>query len=289
MTNALDDLVSLLDLERSDENTFRGNSMDIGTKSVYGGQIVAQTLRAAQLTVDNNKKVHSLPAYFLRRGNYKLPISFMVDIIRNGRSFTARRVTAIQQNEPIFIIATSFHIDEIGLEYQQAMLEIPGPDMLKSIAEYGSGEQKQLPEALNRLLKLSSPFIIKPVVNQSINIPRPETNQRHFRIKTIHPLPDDHDLHCAILAYISDYGLVTTTLVPHGLKLEDPAIQLVSIDHGMWFHRPFRVDEWVLYSCEAITTSNATGLSKGSMYSLDGKLVATTIQEGLIRQREMGN
>ena len=263
--------------------------MDIGTKSVYGGQIVAQTLRAAQLTVDNNKKVHSLPAYFLRRGNYKLPISFMVDIIRNGRSFTARRVTAIQQNEPIFIIATSFHIDEIGLEYQQAMLEIPGPDMLKSIAEYGSGEQKQLPEALNRLLKLSSPFIIKPVVNQSINIPRPETNQRHFGIKTIHPLPDDHDLHCTILAYISDYGLVTTTLVPHGLKLEGLAIQLVSIDHGMWFHRPSRVDEWVLYSCEAITTSNATGLSKGSMYSLDGKLVATTIQEGLIRQREMGN
>ena len=289
MTTALDNLISLLDLERSGENTYLGNSIDIGTKSVYGGQVVAQALRAAQLTVDNNKKVHSLHAYFLRRGNYKLPISFKVDIIRNGRSFTARRVTALQQDEPIFIIATSFHIDEIGLEYQQEMPENPRPDMLKSIAEYGSSEQKKLPETRNRLLKLSSPFIIRPVVNQSINKPRQDTNQRHFWIKTIHPLPDDHDLHCAILAYISDYGLVTTTLVPHGLKLEDPTIQLVSIDHGMWFHRSFRADEWILYSCEAITTSNATGLAKGSMYSLDGKLVATTIQEGLIRQKDMGN
>lgn len=286
MNDALDNLVSLLTLERLNDTSFQGRSLDIGTNRVYGGQVLGQSLKAAQMTVDSSKKIHSMHAYFLRMGNHKMPINYKVDITRDGKSFATRRVAALQQDEPIFITATSFQIEETGLQFQHVMPEVAGPDDLNSIMEFDQRGRRHLPEALHQLLKLSAPFIIKPVDNYPV-----ETGayQRHFWVKTTRPLPDDPDLHRAILAYISDYGLVTATLIPHGLDFGDPAIQLASIDHAMWFHRPFRVDEWVLYSCEAIATSNARGLAKGSMYNKDGTLIASTIQEGLLRHRKKDN
>jgi len=282
MTDALDQLVSLLDLQRIDGTTFQGASLDIGTNRVYGGQVLGQALKAAQMTVGEGKIIHSMHAYFLREGDYQIPITYKVDITRDGRSFSTRSIAAIQYDKPIFIAVTSFHLKEAGPEYQPSMPEVVGPDSLKSLSEYDAAGRAGLSDKLHNLLRLSAPFDMKPVVGHATG----NTNELHqlVWIKTIRPIPDDSDLHRAVLAYISDYGLVTTTLLPHKLEMGNPLLQLASIDHGMWFHRPFRADEWLLYACEPVTTCNARGLARGSLYNRNGILVATTIQEGLLRK-----
>lgn len=280
--DTLDKLTGLLKLEPLGNDQFQGNSFDIGTGRVYGGQVLGQALIAAQQTVGDGKIIHSLHAYFLREGDFTLPIRYDVDLTRNGRSFSTRTVTAIQRDRPIFTTIASFQIPEIGPEYQRSMPEIPGPDSVPSLRELAASGAGGPLDRLESLLKLSTPFDLKPLATRDAvrKIPRLDA-----WIRTTHPLPDDEGLHRAILAYISDYGLVRTALLPHRTYLENPALQLASIDHGMWFHRPFRIDDWLLYSCEPVSTGAARGLARGSFYDRSGRLIATTMQEGLMRPR----
>ena len=285
MSAILQELVSLLELERLEANLFRGPSRDIGTNRVYGGQVLGQAIKAAQYTVEENRNIHSLHAYFLREGDHNAPIIYEVDRSRDGKSFSARRVVAIQFGRPIFTLSASFQIDEEGLEYGITMPDVPGPNQLLSVTEYKSKSLDKLPEKFQRLMKLSAPFDLKPVGLVEALESGDFSPCRHFWVKTVDKLPADPQLHRSILAYVSDYGLLTTTLLPHGLRFPDSDLMMASIDHAMWFHHPFSIDNWLLYSCEAISTSNARGLARGNFFQEDGKLIASTTQEGLVRQK----
>jgi acyl-CoA thioesterase-2 len=284
MQPILADLIAHLDLERLEENLFRGPSRDIGTAQVFGGQVLGQALKAAQFTVDQ-RNVHSLHAYFLRRGDFDAPIVYEVDRSRDGQSFSARRVVAIQHGHPIFTLSASFQSPEQGLEFQPPLPDVPPPEQLSSVREYETRNLERLPEKVHRLLKLSAPFDLRPVELGTQHQVEDVASCRQFWLRTVDRLPDDRGLHQSILAYVSDYGLLTTTLQPHRIHFTDMNLQMASIDHAMWFHRPFRVDEWLLCEYEAISTSNARGLARGAIYQRDGRLVATTIQEGLVRIR----
>lgn len=284
MQPILADLVAHLALERLEDNLFRGPSRDIGTAQVFGGQVLGQALKAAQITVDQ-RNVHSLHAYFLRRGDFNAPIIYEVDRSRDGNSFSARRVVAIQHGHPIFTLAASFQTLEAGLDFHAPLPHVPPPEQLSSVREYETRNLQRLPEKVQRLLKLSEPFDLRPVELGRHHQAEDVATCRQFWLRTVDRLPDDRDLHQSILAYVSDYGLLTTTLQPHGLHFTDLDLQMASIDHAMWFHRPLRVDEWLLCEYEAISTSNARGLARGAIYQRDGRLVATTIQEGLVRVR----
>jgi acyl-CoA thioesterase-2 len=195
-------------------------------------------------------------------------------------------VTAYQNEKPIFITDNSFQITETGLEYQSPMPKVPEPETLPDLSDYTKQDNEGTGNNLEKLSKLTAPFNIKPV-----NVIRRDSNNtipRCIWVKTRHNINNDHDLHRAILAYISDYGLVMTSLIPHGMELQRESLQLASIDHAMWFHRPFRVDQWLLYATEPVSTSNARGLSRGSLYNYEGELIASTIQEGLIRLIKKG-
>jgi acyl-CoA thioesterase II len=285
MAAILTELVSLLELERLEDNLFRGPSRDIGTNRVYGGQVLGQAIKAAQYTVEDDRNIHSLHAYFLREGDHDSPIIYEVDRSRDGRSFSARRVVAVQHGRPIFTLSASFQVEEEGLEYGIVMPDVPGPDELISVKEYETRHMDKLPEKFQRLLSLSAPFDLKPVDFDEHLGSKSSSLNRHFWIKTVDQLPVEPQLHRSILAYVSDYGLLTTSLVPHGLHFLDSSLIMASIDHAMWFHRPFQMDQWLLYSCEAISTGNSRGLAKGYFFQQDGSLIASTTQEGLVRQK----
>ena len=269
-------------LERLEDNLFRGPSRDIGASRVYGGQVLGQALKAAQYTVED-RQIHSLHAYFLREGDHHSPIIYEVDRSRDGRSFSARRVVAIQHGRPIFTLSASFQTVEQGLEYQTKIPDVPGPDVLPDVHEYESRITGRAPEKSQRMITLSAPFELKPVTPLDMELPENGRPVRQLWFRTVDKLPNDPDLHRAILAYVSDYGLLTTTLIAHGFDMFDDKLILATIDHAMWFHRPFRTDDWLLYEYEALSTSNSRGLARGTIYQQDGALVATTIQEGLIR------
>ena len=284
MIAILEELVAHLVLERLEENLFRGPSRDLGTNQVFGGQVLGQALKAAQYTVQD-RRIHSLHAYFLRRGDYNAPIIYEVDRSRDGQSFSARRVVAIQHGNAIFTLAASFQKEETGLEFQPRMPDVAAPEGLQGMREYDSETVARLPEKVQRLMRLSAPFDLRPVDTGTRRQAVDVMACRHFWIRTIDRLPDEDDLHRAVLAYVSDYGLLTTALQPHGLHFLDASLQMASIDHAMWFHRPFRMDEWLLCEYEAISTSNARGLARGNIFARNGTLIASTIQEGLIRIR----
>lgn len=287
MKQPLDELIRLIQIKKLDDTVFEGESLDIGTGRVYGGQVLGQALKAAQLTVGDKKSIHSMHAYFLREGNHSIPITYQVDISRNGKSFSTRRVTAIQGNQPIFITDMSFQIMETGLEYQPHIPSTPEPDIAKH--QTGSAKKIKLPDRLQNLVNLTAPFDLLPVgAADPENTLHDVQYSKSVWIKTKQKINDDPDTHRALLAYVSDYGLVTTALLPHNLEYDSPNMQLASIDHAMWFHRPFRIDEWLLYYCEPVSTSNARGLARGSFYNESGMLIASTIQEGLIRQIKKG-
>jgi acyl-CoA thioesterase-2 len=281
MTQALDRLIQLIQLKPLEENVFEGNSLDIGTGRVYGGQVLGQALKAAQLTVVDNKSIHSMHAYFLREGNHAIPITYHIVISRNGRSFSTRRVTGLQDNRPIFITDMSFQIQEPGLEYQATMPQVPDPESI--INASGFNKSLKFPDRLQNLVNLTAPFDLLPIPPAEEH-----TNIKSIWVRTRHKIDDDPDIHRALLAYISDYGLVTTALLPHQIEYDSPNMQLASVDHAMWFHRPFRVDEWLLYLSEPVSTSNARGLARGSLFDTNGLLIASTMQEGLIRQIKKG-
>jgi len=283
MDKRLADLQQQFELERLEVNLFRGQSRDTGSPQVFGGQVLGQALKAASATIDDARKVHSLHAYFLRRGDFTKPIVYSVDRSRDGGSFSTRRVLAIQDGEQIFICSASFQIEEKGLEYQASAPQVPPPEELKPLAKPPQSEIDQLPEKLKRWLEIERPFEFRPV--QPYNPLRPVACEpvRQIWMRAVDKLPEDPTLHHCLLAYISDYWLLDTSTMPHGSSFLRGNLVMASIDHAIWFHRPARVDDWLLYSLDSPSSSGARGFARGSFYSRNGTLVASTAQEGLIR------
>lgn len=282
MDPRLADLLRQLELERLEVNLFRGVSRDIGSPQVFGGQVLSQALRAAYATVES-QEVHSLHAYFLRRGDFNAPIVYDVDRARDGRSFSARRVIAIQHGEQIFNMSASFQVREPGLEHQAPMPEVPPPEKLTSGGVPPLEVLKQLPEKLRRVFELQHPFEIRAVEPIDYLRPGARPPRQHIWLRAVDRLPDDDCLHRCLLAYVSDFSLLNTSLRPHGTSYHVDDLFLASIDHAMWFHRALRVDEWLLYSMDSPSASGARGFARGTLHTRDGRLIASTAQEGLIR------
>ncbi len=287
MDQSLQDLLTLLELEPLEENIFRGLSRDIGTPQVFGGQVLGQALAAASRTVEG-RSVHSLHAYFLQWGDVNAPIVYEVDRARDGGSFSSRRVVAIQHGAQIFNMAASFQVPESGLEHQAAMPAVPGPDSLQDIVELARARGGDLPARMQRLLNYRRPFIVKPVQPGQFLAPEKLEPAKHVWMKAVDRLPDDEFIHNALLAYISDYELIGTATLPHGLHASRGGLQMASLDHAMWFHRNLRVDEWLLFDLESPNASGGRGLARGQVFRQDGTLVASLAQEGLIRLRKPG-
>jgi acyl-CoA thioesterase-2 len=277
------ELIKLLQLERFEENLFRGQSRDIGTRFVFGGQVLGQALSAAQRTVPADRAVHSLHAYFLRAGDIEAPIVYDVDRSRDGKSFSVRRVVAIQHGEPIFNFAASFQVHEPGGEHQIDMPDVAKPEDLSPPETLPAEELAKMPVKLQRWLARKGAFEFRYVTprNELKPIKRPPYQQIWFRL--IDRAPDDDAVHRALLAYASDFHLIGTAMLPHGISYLQHNVQVASLDHALWFHRPFRADEWLLYACDSPSAQGARGLTRGMIYSRDGRLVASTAQEGLIR------
>ncbi len=282
MHPVLDDLISLLKLERIEDNIFRGDSRDIGSAQVFGGQVLGQALSAAQHTVEG-RVVHSLHAYFLRRGDMNAPIIYEVDRARDGGSFSNRRVVAIQHGRPIFNSAASFQTPEPGLEHKAAMPEVPGPDGLRDLYEIDAEQLARVPEKMRRFLTDKRPFDFRPVEPVDLFEPECRAPVKHVWIRAVDQLPDDPALHRNLLAYVSDYELLGTSTLPHGLPFGRGRVIMASLDHALWFHRDVKIDDWLLYAMDSPNASGARGLSRGQIFTQDGALVASTAQEGLIR------
>jgi acyl-CoA thioesterase-2 len=286
MTNVLDELVQLLALERIEEDLFRGESQNLGWGAVYGGQVLGQALSAAAQTVPKEREVHSLQAYFLRPGDVNRSVVYEVDRIREGGSFTTRRVVAIQGGHAIFNLAASFHTIEPGFEHQDAIPDVPPPESLPTEAERIERVAHKIPEALLEHLRRPRPFESRTTDPEDDPIhPAPRAARRTMWLRTVGKLADEPALHRCLLAYASDNSFITTALLPHGVNWLTPGIQVASLDHVMWFHRPFRVDDWLLYVMESPTAQGARGLVHGRVFTRDGRLVVSTLQEGLIRER----
>jgi acyl-CoA thioesterase-2 len=278
----VDDLLSLLELERVEDNIFRGQSRDIGSPRVFGGQVLGQALSAASYTVED-RQAHSLHAYFLHPGDVEAPIIYEVDRARDGSSFSNRRVVAIQHGRPIFNMAASFQKREHGLEHQAEMPDVPRPETLKDLRELVGDRASAIPEKVRRFLTRERPFEMRPVEAVDLLSAEPRRPVRYLWLKAIDRLPDDAGLHRILLAYVSDYQLLGTATLPHGIHWEQGNVQMASLDHAMWFHRAFRVDEWLLYSMVSPNASGARGLAFGQFFAANGELVASSGQEGLIR------
>lgn len=285
MTRVLSELVELLALERIEENLFRGQSQDLGWGQVFGGQVLGQALSAATQTVPADRRVHSLHAYFLRPGDARRPIVYDVDRIRDGKSFTTRRVVAIQGGRPIFNLSASFQLEEEGFEHADEMPEVEGPDGLVSELELWRRRADRMPEPIRTRALAERPIELRPVDPVDPFEPEAKEPRHAVWVRAAGELPDDPALHCYLLAYCSDFSFVTTALRPHSATWVDPRMQVASIDHVMWFHRPFRMDDWLLHVMESPSASGARGFARGQFFTRDGRLVASTAQEGLMRRR----
>jgi len=285
MSTVLDDLVALLSLESIEENLYRGRSQDLGFPQLFGGHVLGQALSAASQTVDASRQVHSLHGYFLRPGDVTIPVVYEVDRVRDGGSFTTRRVTAIQKGKPIFFCSASFQGLEPGFEHQSEMPDVPDPDSLASELDYIQQFAQFIPEPTREKLLAPKPIEIRPVkVTHPFN-PEPTAPARHVWFRANGQLPDNPALHRYLLAYASDFNLLPTSLLPHGISYWNKEMQVASLDHAIWFHQPLRVDEWLLYSMDSPWAGGARGLCRGSIYNRAGQLVASVAQEGLIRKR----
>jgi acyl-CoA thioesterase-2 len=283
MDRRLADLVALLELEALEVNLFRGASRDIGAPQVFGGQVLGQALSAAARTVDTARVVHSLHAYFLRRGDCNAPIVYQVDRSLDGNSFSNRRVVAIQHGEQIFTMTASFQVSGEGFDHQIEMPRVPGAQELSDYTGPPPDVLVRLPERLRRFFAQPRPFQFRMVQPIDYHAPRPEQPVRQIWFRAVARLPDDEMLHRRLLAYVSDFFLLDTTTLPHGTSFLRPSLVMASIDHAMWFHRPLRVDEWLLYAMESPSASGARGFARASVFAGDGRLVASAAQEGLVR------
>ncbi len=284
MQSAIDVLLSILDLEPLEHNLFRGLSPDIGWQRVFGGQVIGQALTAAARTVEG-RIAHSLHAYFIRPGDPKIPILYEVARIRDGHSFTTRRVDAIQHGRAIFSMEASFQVEEAGLDHQIAMPDVPPPEELPSESDISSLYLEGAPEQVRRYWERERPIELRPVDLRHFLGREALEPAQYVWIRTTGRLPDDPEIHRCVLAYASDMTLLDTALFPHGRMVFDPDLQAASLDHAMWFHRPFRADDWLLYAEDSPSASGGRGFNRGNLFSRDGRLVASVAQEGLIRLR----
>ena len=282
MDRRLADLLKQFELERLEVNLFRGESRDIGSPQVFGGQVLGQALMAAYSTIEG-REVHSLHSYFLRRGDFNLPIVYQVDRSRDGNAFSSRRVIAVQNGEQIFTFAASFQVPEEGMDHQATMPVVPPPESLHDADQPAPDILAKLPEKIRGFLVRERPFEFRRVEPVDLLHPVASPPLQHVWFRTVDKLPDDDQLHRCLLAYISDYNLLNTATLPHSDSYLTGNLFMASIDHAMWFHRKFRVDEWLLYVMDSPSASGARGLARGMIFTRDGRLVASTIQEGLIR------
>jgi acyl-CoA thioesterase II len=283
----LHDLLGVLDLEPLEKNLWRGQSAGVGRMRVFGGQVIAQSLVAANRTVEG-RRIHSLHGYFMLGGNPTIPILYEVERIRDGGSFTTRRVRAIQNGESIFAMMASFHKEEPGLGHQLPMPDVPRPDDLPDEAEIIARFVPHLPEMRQRYWKSQRAIELRPVNPEGYFNRKPTAPVQHVWFRAKGTLPDDQALHDVILAYASDMTLLDGATIAHGRSVADPEIQAASLDHALWFHNPFRFDQWLLYTQDSPWSGHARGLGRGLIYTVDGTLVASVAQEGLIRMRRPG-
>lgn len=285
MSVVLDELLALLKLEVIEQGIYRGQSQDLGFRALFGGQVMGQALSAAQETISDDRFVHSLHSYFLRAGDASKPVVYEVEDIRNGASFSTRRVQAIQNGKAIFYMTASFQLPEEGFNHQDTMPEVPGPENVPSYNDFIKAHQHKLPQAMRNIFLAEKPIEIRPI--QQYNWFKPEKTESKSQIwlKTNGSLPDDLRSHSCILAYASDFHFLPASLLPHGASHLLPNFQIATVDHAMWFHRPFRFDDWLLYCIDSPSASNGRGLVRGQIYNREGELVASTMQEGVIRQR----
>jgi acyl-CoA thioesterase-2 len=284
MSRALDQLLTILDIERLEENLFRGLSPQVGWQRVFGGQVIGQALVAANRTV-NGRLAHSLHAYFLRAGDPSVPIIYNVDRIRDGGSFTTRRVVAVQHGQAIFSMAASFHKEETGLEHQIKMPEVPPPESLPSEAELKACLIDRVPPQVKAYWERERPIEIRPVDLSRYLTPGNHDPSQQVWIRATGELSNDQSLHQCVLAYASDFTLLDTALIAHGRFVFDPKLMLASLDHALWFHRKLRADEWLLYAQDSPISGGGRAFCRGMLFTRDGKLVASTAQEGLLRER----
>lgn len=287
MSNAFQELLAILDLERIEKNVFRGVSPDVGWQRVFGGLVISQALVAACRTVDR-RFPHSLHCYFILPGDPSVPILYEVERVRDGASFSTRRCVAIQHGRTIFALSASFQIEEPGLDHSGPMPVVPPPEDLPGKEGLSEALGLRVPEGVRKYFERERPIELRPVdlsrfAPENRGASRP-ANQRIW-MRAAGKLPEDPLIHRAVLAYLSDMTLLDTALVSHGRSVFDGSMQVASLDHALWFHRPFRADEWMLYDQESPSASGARGLCRGSLYARDGTLIASVMQEGLIRQK----
>ena len=281
MNKLLEDLIRVMTLERLEDNLFRGQSRDIGSPQVYGGQVLGQSLVAASATVVG-RMVHSLHAYFLRRGDFNSPIVYEVDRAWDGKHFATRRVIAIQHGQQIFNMSASFQAAETGLDHQAQMPIVPPPEALRDLDTLFREAAALVPPEILRVMDRKRPFEFRPVQPPDYARVQPQPPAKQVWFRAADPLPDDEALHRCLLAYASDFQLIDTALKPHALPLTTKMV-VASLDHAMWFHRHVRVDDWMLYSLDSPSASGARGFARGLIFSRDGRLLASVAQEGLIR------
>jgi len=282
---ALDQLLDILDLETLETNLFRGRSPQVGWQRVYGGQVVGQALVAAVRTVEPDRLVHSIHAYFLLGGDPAHPIIYDVDPIRDGGSFTTRRIRAIQHGRAIFVMSASFQKVEPGFDHHETMPDVPPPETLPTEREILQQLPADMPQNVRSYWERERPIEMRPVdISRYLERQAREPIQYTW-MRANGRLPDEIALHQCVLAYASDFTLLDTALIAHGKLLFDKDVQLASLDHAIWFHRPFRADEWLLYAQDSPSASGARGFCRGSIYTREGLLVASVAQEGLMRRR----
>ncbi len=285
MQPVLASLVDLLALERLDRDLFRGKSQDLGWGAIFGGQVLGQALSAAAQTVGADRPVHSLHGYFMRAGDVTRPIIYQVDRLRDGATFTTRRVAAFQEGEAIFSLEASFQLAEDGFDHQDAMPAVPPPDELRSERDMALAIADRLPPPVRAMAVAERPIEIRPVEVRDPLRPRVAEPRRRMWYRAVDQLPDDPALHRYLLAYASDFSFLGTAMDPHGVSWLAPDMQVASLDHVMWFHRPFRFDDWLLYVVDSPSASGGRGLVRGQFFDRAGRLVASAAQEGLIRKR----
>ena len=283
---ALDELVSILDLEELEVNIFRGRSPQEDRQRVFGGQVAGQALVAAGRTVEQGV-LHSLHAYFLRPGDPKIPILYEVDRIRDGKSFTTRRVVAIQHGQAIYTMAVSFHRDEPGMSHQAKMPEVTKPEDLPNEAHIKERVLPLMPDPVRRYYERERPIEWRPVELDRYLGKRIADGRFHVWIRATARLPDEPAIHQCVLAYASDMLLLDSALIPHGRTVFEKTLMAASLDHALWFHRPFRADDWLLYAHDSPNLSGSRGFSRGLIFARDGTLVASVAQEGLLRERRL--
>jgi acyl-CoA thioesterase-2 len=284
----LDMLLELLDLERLELNLFRGQNRDIGSGRLFGGQVLAQALVAAGRTVEEGRTAHSLHGYFVLPGDVNTPVVYQVDRVRDGKSFTTRRVLAIQEGREIFTATCSFHVAEQGLGHGAPLPPTSDPESLPSELELVRAMADRIPEPLRDVYTQDRPIDFRPVDPVDPFAPGKREAARQMWFRAAGRMPDDPLLHQAVMAYASDYGLLGTALLPHGLSFLMRRVQAASLDHAVWFHRPFLVDDWLLYASDSPAAAGARAFTRGTLFTQGGTVVASTAQEGLIRLRENG-